>query len=1237
MNITVMTGGEMALVHLSEAYRTLAEEQRRRFKLVLIDLGAELTDAQRIHIASKLETADLVVIDAHGVRKESISYIGGIVQNRSAHVIPVGSDASDIRSLLRLGMVTAGDLPAQPGRHEEGQLPPGKRTDYAHYVRITEYWRGGGADNMLGMLCLAGRTYGDCTYLPEPTDPVYVRELCIFEPTARKAYASYSAYRESRGYSRLSDRPTVAFFFLGNGNPADVGSCIGQMIDQIESFADVLPIAFPSVMNVPMDRLRELMFAEGRPVNLILNFLPFRLGLGPVSGTAVQDQAAELLEALEAPMLHPFFLSNTTFEEWNQSIRGLAPSQYLVQVVLPELDGSIETYPIAALRCDGEDTELVVSLNKLTLIPERAQRLADRVRRWLALQRKPNRDKRLALICYNYPPGEANVFGASFLDTFESVSRLLTELKQRGYDVEEMSAKELRARFMEGGLVNSGKWSGERAPSGMIRYSDPAFGAKLKRKAWGTEAADRWGEPPGDVMTEDGAFLIPGILSNNVFIGLQPSRGIHENPEKSYHDRSLPPTHQYTAFYQWIREGLEADAVIHVGTHGTLEFLQGKECAMSGDCVPDDFVGDLPHLYYYYTGNPSEAMIAKRRSHAVLIGYQAPPFTEAELYGEWLGLEMLMHEYREAEQLDPDRCEDILRKLRECAESLNFSGTTPDEMEEELYRMRRSVIPSGLHVLGEGYSPEAAAAHMRFVLRHERGEIRSLRGLLTERRGWDAEALVAHKDMAALRELDLEAESVVKVFIGTKELPPQYAFERSEWRSALLLSLEYGYRAYESTLANEEMEGLLRALEGKYVPAKLAGDALRSPEVLPSGRNLYQFDPRAVPSQTAAERGAVVAENSIRQYREQHGEYPGTTAVIVWGLETSRTQGETIGQILHYLGVRIRSGIGSGAFRTEYDMIPLQELGRPRLNVVVHMTGLFRDMFPNVVDDLNRIFRQVSELEEPEEFNYFKAHTRRAAEKLIAAGYDAERIADLASARLFGPAEGEYGTSVTKLIETKHWTEEAELGHKYAESQQHIYSLKSRGQAEPELFRSHLLAVDIVSQIRSSHEREVTDSDHYYEYFGGLSKSVELAKGSRPEIHITDTTGERILTESAEHAIARGVRTRLTNPKWIDALLKHPYHGTQTIARRFEYVLGLAATTGKVEPWVFDKLYDVYVEDPKRSRQMEENNRWAYHAMIETLLESHQRGYWQPSIDALNRLRQKYLELEGDLEESTPV
>lgn len=1234
MNITVLTSGEAIQGHLAVAYRRFHDDQKKQLQLNIINLAKDLDQAAA---ANLLSNSGVILLDAHGVSRENLRTIRSMLQKTTTpQIVPVGGNAAEIRPLLRLGSLDSSHLPETTGLSAVEQVKQELRSDYVHYIRFTDYWRGGGADNMYALLCLAAREYSSSrSSFPVPADPVYIGDLCLFEPFTRTAYSSYAEYTGKRGHS--PELPTVALFFLGNGQSAELSACIEPLMQAVESFANVLPIAFPSVMNIRKEDLENLL-PERKPgyqhhsVNLIVNFLPFRLGSGPAAYAAATGSFTELLQRLGAPVLHPFFLTSMTEEEYNRSSKGLAPSQLMVQVALPEMDGSIETYPVAAMQQVETDPELEVDLYKMIALPGRLERLTQRIRKWLTLQSKSNADKKLALIGYNYPPGEANVFGGSFLDTFASISRMLTWLKQEGYAVNELTADELPALFIEKGVVNTAQWAGEGAEA-MIRYFDADFAENLNQRTWGREAIARWGVPPGDIMTEDGAFLIPGIVSGNVFIGLQPSRGAHENPQNLIHDKSLPPTHQYTAFYEWIQQQWKADAVVHIGTHGTIEFLPGKETGMSGECIPDHLIGDIPHLYYYYVGNPSEAIIAKRRSHAVLISYQAPSFVEAGLYGEWVELERLLHEYREAEQLDPGRAADLLQRLRQCAEQLHISeSSSVDDLEEELYRMKRSLIPDGLHVAGDVFSHEDALNHMRHVLRHERGQIRSLNSLLAEYRGI-SEAISTSRDSKALADLDGEAEMVIKEYLRDQRLPRFYGKATVTWQTELLRTLDYGLKAYQSVTANHEREGLIQALEGSYIPVGLAGDVMRSPEVLPSGRNLYAFDPRSVPSPTALERGARAAELSINRYRQQHGKYPETTAVVLWALETSRTQGETIGQILYYLGARLKESRGS--FRTEYEIIPISELGRPRLNVVVHMTGIFRDMFPNLLNDLNLLFRKIADLDEAEEQNRFKAHTQKLSERLRADGWDPEQISNVASARFFGPAEGQYGTSVTKLVETKNWEGEEELAHAYASSQHHVYNSSGQGLAAPELYQAHLQTVDIVSQIRSSHEREITDSDHYYEYFGGLSKSVELAKGEQAELYITDTTGEQIKQESVEHAIARGVRTRLTNPKWIDGLLQHPYHGTQKIARRFEYMLGLAATTGKVEPWIFDQLHHVYVEDEDRSREMQENNRWAYHAMIESLLESYQRGYWQPEENVLNKLQQKLLELEGDLEITT--
>ena len=502
---------------------------------------------------------------------------------------------------------------------------------------------------------------------------------------------------------------------------------------------------------------------------------------------------------------------------------------------------------------------------------------------------------------------------------------------------------------------------------------------------------------------------------------------------------------------------------------------------MSGDCLPDALIQDLPHFYMYYVGNPSEAMIAKRRSHAALIGYQSPPFTTSGLYGEYVELEAMLHEYRETERLNPTRVPDVRKRIRGQAASLSMEADDLEELEIELYRIRRSVIPNGLHVVGEGYNHEEAAGYMKMVLSHEQGALGSLQRVFAASMAWDYDSLLENRDIERLQLLDECVGNAVLFFIHNETIPepPQVRDEmKARWNDIW----NHGLTAYHSTKADMELKNLLRALDGAYLPVSLAGDSIRNPEVLPSGNNLVQFDPRSIPSRTAAATGMKIAENTLKLYYEAHQKYPETTALVMWGWKLLEPR-ETLGQILAYLGVRIKDR--GHSIHMGYEIIPLSELNRPRINVVVHICGFFRDMFPDQLSMLHRIFREVSELDEPMDQNWFKHHSELLYRQLRNAGAGHDEAWDLACARIYGPAEGEYGTSVTKLIETKQWEEESQIGASFMSSLKHVYSSNFRGKEMLELYKANLAAVDIVSQIRSNHEHEITDLDHYYEFSEG--------------------------------------------------------------------------------------------------------------------------------------------------------
>lgn len=437
-------------------------------------------------------------------------------------------------------------------------------------------------------------------------------------------------------------------------------------------------------------------------------------------------------------------------------------------------------------------------------------------------------------------------------------------------------------------------------------------------------------------------------------------------------------------------------------------------------------------------------------------------------------------------------------------------------------------------------------------------------------------------------------------------------------------------KVYQRVRETKELSSMIRSLNGGYLSAELSGDVYKNPESLPTGSNLYQFDPRAVPSPSAIQRGAEIAKATIAQHQEAKGDIPRTVACVLWGIETSRTQGETIGQILEYVGARAVKR--SAAANTTFELIPLSELGRPRINVAVSMSGVFRDLFPNVIDTLNDLFQKLSLAEEAEEENQIRAFTLSVQAQLLKEGYSKEDAFDLASARIFGPASGEYGTGINHMIEDGAWTDEDELGELYKNHAHHVYSKLRRGESIPDLYDINMKAADIVSQLRASHEYQITDIDDYYNFFGGLAKSIEKAKGEKVEIYITDTSLEKPLTEDVKFAINRGVRTRLTNPKWIEGLMEHPYHGVQQMAKHTENLLGLAATTNKVENWIFSHVHETYIEDKELQEKIREANPHAYHDLLGTLVEVSDREYWKPTEAEWQSLKEAFLEAEASME-----
>ncbi len=959
MNLIFVTVSTSSMNAMIKAYREFRQKHPEMLHLNVFYAARELSDIKREKMKKAIIKSDLVFIDLMGTPEDIVKDVYSALDETKAYVVPYGRSGRDYMKLGELtveSMKMGGSGQKKPdmkamqkmaGMAEKmGKIMPGKMRDMRNLSQITKYFTLADEYNISNMFLLILREYGRCHSLPKPSEAREIPPIGICDPGSKKYYESYEEYEKE--FSEDAQKPLVAVLYYGHTYPNDTSGCVDEICTRIREFANVLPIAFASATVQDFKKLRELLKEKAKsPVQMIINFMSFRLGAGPMGGNA--QEAINILEDVGVPYLHPFVMSRRRTSEWMESVQGVSVSEFTISVMLPEFDGCMEAIPVAAMCEPQYDSEFDIDLRELELIPERVNKLLSRMKKLLGLRLKENREKKVAIICYNYPPGEGNVFGGSFLDTFASMEKLLHDLKSQGYSVTPMSKDALMEKFTSGGIVNSARYFQD--DESMQTYSARMYKENLAQKNYREELIKQWGDAPGNVMVNrHGDFLIPGLVLGNVFIGLQPSKGFSENSDKVYHDKKLLPHHQYLAYYEWLEREFLADAVIHVGTHGTMEFSKGKECGMSGRCFPDIMIGSMPHMYLYYAGNPSEAMIAKRRSHANIISYQPTEYVKGDLYGEYDQLNGLIEEYREAKLKAPARCEDLLSAIKENAYQNNLPDE-PDELEHELYRMSVSLIPKGLHTFGVGYDSSQAANYAADTIKRDRGEILSIRRIIACDMGLDYDMLIEQNGHEKLKAIEEKSDAVIQNYFSDKNVDGA-DFNSESSREKALQTLECAQGIMESAMKNHETKGLMNALEGRFNIAKLAGDIFRSPEVMPTGYNVYQFDPRRVPSPVAMQRGVKIAQNTIDAFRADNGTAPDSTAVILWGLETSRTEGETVAQILAYWGVRaVKSG---SAWESKYEIIPLEELGRKRIDVVINICGFFRDMFPNLLEDMNK-------------------------------------------------------------------------------------------------------------------------------------------------------------------------------------------------------------------------------------------------------------------------------------------
>ncbi|QFZ18050.1 cobaltochelatase subunit CobN [Saccharothrix syringae] len=1030
--------------------------------------------------------------------------------------------------------------------------------------------------------------------------------------------------------------PTIAVLYYRAHHVAGNTAFVHALCDAIEAKGGTpLPIFCASLRSADESLLAELRKAD----TLVVTVLAAG-GTTPATASAGGDDEAwdvGALAALDVPILQGLCLT-TSRTAWDENDDGLSPLDTATQVAIPEFDGRIITVPFSFKEVDEDGLTVYVA------DPERAARVAGLAVRHGRLRHVPPADRRIAIMLSAYPTKHSRIGNAVGLDTPASVVRLLEALRERGYDI----GTDLPGVDNQDGdalihaLIAAGGQDPDWLTEEQLKGNPVRLPATRYRTWYQTLPADlreameeHWGEAPGTLFVDGDDIVLAALRSGNVVVMVQPPRGFGENPIAIYHDPDLPPSHHYLAAYRWLEQEFQADAVVHVGKHGNLEWLPGKTAGMSASCGPDAALGDLPLIYPFLVNDPGEGTQAKRRAHATLVDHLVPPMTRADSYGDIARLEQLLDEHGTIAAMDPAKLPAIRAQIWTLIQAAKLDHDLgledrPHDAEFDdlllhvdgwLCEIKDVQIRDGLHVLGEAPTGETRVNLVLAILQAKQmwAGRTTLPGL--------REALgLEDTTRTSTDEVEAEARALVQ------------AMEDANWTKATARTLttdddvaailEFAAEEVVPRLSRttDELTNVLHALDGGYVPAGPSGSPLRGlVNVLPTGRNFYSVDPKAVPSRLAWETGQAMADSLLERYRADTGEWPPSVGLSVWGTSAMRTAGDDIAEVLALMGVRPTWDDQSRRV-TGLEPIPLDELNRPRIDVTIRISGFFRDAFPHVVALLDDAVQLVANLDEPPTANYIRAH----AQADLATHHDQRR----ATLRIFGSKPGAYGAGLLPLIDSRNWRDDTDLAEVYAVWGGYAYGRDLDGREARADMESAYKRIAVAAKNIDTREHDIADSDDYFQYHGGMIATVRALTGKAPAAYVGDSTRpDAVRTRTLHEETNRIFRARVVNPRWLNAMRKHGYKGAFELAATVDYLFGYDATTGVVADWMYEQLAATYVMDPENQKFMTESNPWALHGIAERLLEAANRGMWQhPDPNTLNALQTIYLQTEGDLE-----
>ncbi len=1049
---------------------------------------------------------------------------------------------------------------------------------------------------------------------------------------------------------RQAQGPKVGVLYYRAHEASGNSGFAQALADAIDATGEAVgvPIFSSSLRSAPDDLYTELGTLDALVVTVLAAG-----GTTPGSASAGGDDEAwdvERMKALDIPILQGLCLTSSR-EEWEASDDGVTPLDSASQIAIPEFDGRIITAPFSFKEIDED------GLPRYVADAERCARVAGIAVNHARLRHVPPGERKVALMLSAYPTKHSRVGNAVGLDTPVSAIRLLRRMRDEGYDLGPADGEVTRFLDMaddtEAGdalihaLIAAGGQDEEWLTAAQLTDSHVRIGADDYRR-WTShlpaelmdDVTEAWGAAPGTLFVNDsGEIVLATLRAGNMVVLIQPPRGFGENPVAIYHDPDLAPSHHYLAAYRWLEQGFGAHAVVHLGKHGSMEWLPGKNAALSASCASDAAIGNLPLIYPFLVNDPGEGAQAKRRAHATIVDHLVPPMARAESYGDIARLEQLLDEHANIAAMDPAKLPAIRAEiwtLMHAAEMHRDLGLDerPDDQEFDefilhvdgwLCEIKDAQIRDGLHVLGQAPEGEARTNLVLAILRAaqvwggESGAVPGLRSALGLTEGAE--------QSGAVDAIEAEARSLVE------------QMEKHQWEPSAAESLHDALDvvrvlrfAAEQVVprldaTTDELDAVLHALEGGFIAAGPSGSPLRGlVNVLPTGRNFYTVDPRAVPSRLAYDTGVAMADSLVQRYIDETGEHPRSVGLSVWGTSAMRTSGDDIAEVLALIGVRPHWDEASRRV-SGLDVVPLDELGRPRIDATVRISGFFRDAFPHVIAMLDDAVRMVADLDEPLEMNFVRAH----AQDDLAEHGDERR----ATTRIFGSAPGSYGAGILQVVEAGNWRDDNDLAEVYTQWGGFAYGRDLDGAPASDDMRTSYRRIAVAAKNVDTREHDIADSDDYFQYHGGMVATVRALTGSDPKAYVGDSTSpDAVRTRSLSEETARVFRARVVNPRWIGAMQRHGYKGAFELAATVDYLYGFDATAGVVHDWMYESLAKEYVLDEDNQAFMKKSNPWALRGIVERLGEAADRGLWEdPDPEIVAAMQQVYLDIEGDLED----